>query len=136
MADTGNSASIAFTTSSFTAQYVEIGGTDQELPKLMTSHLATVAKHTYTPGDLYEPGEVECEFYYNPDEPPPLGTVETITITYAIPTGKTAGATLAGSGFIYKRKSGQLKNNELMMGHYTVCWDGVTGPTYTDATSV
>lgn len=135
MADTGNSATISFGTSSFTAAYTEIGGTEQELPKIMTSHLGTSTKHTYIPGDLYEPGEMDCEFQYDPDTEPPIGTVETITVTYPIPTGKTGGATLAGTGFISKRKTASLKNNELMVGTYTVCWDGLTGPTFTDATS-
>ena len=65
---------------------------------------------------------------------PPLGGVEeTITITFPVPAGMTNGATLAGKGIVHKRRTADLKNNELMMGKFSVKWTGTTGPTYTAA---
>lgn len=132
MADTGNTATLAFS-GGFTASYMEVGGTEQEIPKIKTSHLGTTTNEEYIPGDLYEPGEFECEFQFDPTAAalPPIGAVQTVTITYPIATGDMTGGTLAGTGFILKRTTAQLKNNELMMGKLTVAWDGLTGPTYT-----
>jgi hypothetical protein len=132
--DTGNTATIVFGTSAFTAKYHEIGASEQEVPKIKDSHLGTTVKETCQPGDLYDPGEVDCEFQYVAGVNPPIGGApETVTITYPVPTGKTTGATLAGTAFIRKRKSSSLKNNELLIGSYTLCWDGKTGPTFTAA---
>lgn len=134
--DTGNGTVLTFGTSGFTAFFMEIGGTEQEVPDIKTSHLGTTVKETYIAGDLYESGEFECEFQANTStnaQPTIGGTAETITITYPVPTGLTNGATLAGTGYVKKRKTAGAKNNELMMGNMTVKWDGVTGPTFTAA---
>ena len=129
MADTGNGATLVLS-GGFTASYTEIGGTEQEIPKIKTSHLGTLVKETYIPGDLYEPGEFDAELQSMIDDtPPPIGTVQTATITYP------NGATLAGTGFIVKRKGPVLKNNELQLSTYTFAWNGLTGPTLTDSTT-
>jgi hypothetical protein len=136
MADTGNSATISFGTSTFTANYHSIGGLEETLDKIEDSHLGTSTRKTYIPGDLAEPGEIACEFEYDPDDQPPIGSApETITITYPKPSGASAGATLAGTGFIISRKTPDLKNNELMVGEFTIAFDGKTGPTFTAATT-
>lgn len=134
MADTGNSATITFGTTGFTAQYTMIGGAEMERPKVKTSHLTTTNYETYMVGDLTEPGETECEFQYNPNtQPPILNAAETITITYPVPSGLTNGATKSGTGFLVKWSEPELKNNELMIAKYTIAWDGNTEPTYVDA---
>jgi hypothetical protein len=129
--DTGNSATIVFGTSGFTAKYHEIGGCEQEIPKIQDSHLGTVNWATTQPGDLKDPGEIECEFQWSADAQPPIGTVETVTITYPLSGAHTVGATLAGTGYICKRKSSALKNNTLLIGNFTFCWDGKTAPVFT-----
>jgi hypothetical protein len=135
MADTGNTATIAFATSGFTANYHRIGGTEQERPAIKTSHLGTTNTETYIPGDLIEPGEFEVEFEFDPNNQPPITAVaETVTVTFPTPTGGSAGATLAGTGFVTKWKSADLANNELMVASATVQWDGLTEPTWTDST--
>jgi hypothetical protein len=132
MAATGNSSTIVFGTSGFVAHYHTIGGSEQARKKIITSHLGTTNYDTHIPGDLVDPGEVNCQFEYDPDANPPiLAAPESITITFPIPAGRTHGATLAGTGFIMKRKSAELKNGELMVGTFTVAWDGGTGPTFT-----
>jgi hypothetical protein len=134
MPDTGNSATIVFGTSGFSAKYHEIGGCEQEIPKIIDSHLGTVGYDTSQPGDLKDPGEVDCEFQWaavGASSQVPLGTVEVITITYPLTGAQSHGATLAGTGYVRKRKSSALKNNELLMGSYTLCWDGKTAPVFT-----
>lgn len=132
MADTGNGSSITMS-DGFTASYTMIGGFEQEIPDIETSHLGTSTKKTFVPGDLYDPGEFEAEFQYDPNNQPSIGTTLTITITYPVPSGSSNGATTSGTGYIKKRKFPELKNNELMVGTYTVKWNGSTGPTFADA---
>lgn len=134
MADTGNSATIAFGTTGFTAAFVVIGGATITRPRINDSHLATTNLETHMPGDLADPGEQECEFHYNPNtQPPILNAAETITVTYPVPAGLTNGATKAGTGFVTEWTEPDLKNNELMIAKVKVAWDGKTEPVYTDA---
>lgn len=134
MADTGNTSTIVFATSGFTANFHMIGSFEQERPDIKTSHLGTTGFETYIPGDLVEPGEFEVEFEYDPDEQPPISSAaETITITHPVPSGSSNGATCAGTGYIKKWSSAELKNNELMVAKATVKWDGGTGPAWADA---
>lgn len=131
---TGNTATITFGTSGFTASFTEIGGTEETRESLDNSHLGTTTKKTYQPDDLYEPGEFTAMFYWDPEFgtfPPISGAAETVTITYPLPSGSSTNGTLAGTGFVTRRKSGDLRNGELAVGEITVKWSGVTGPTYT-----
>lgn len=53
------------------------------------------------PSAFTDPGEFTCEMNFDPDDTPPIVDVaETITITYPIAVGETAGATWSASGFM------------------------------------
>ena len=67
-----------------------------------TSHAATTnGWMTFIPSDLKDPGEVEIDMIFKPDQTPPItGAAETVTITYPVPSGLTNGATWANSGFL------------------------------------
>lgn len=134
MPDTGNTATIVFGTSAFAAKYQEIGASEQDRGKIKDSHLGSTPNETYQPGDLIDVGEVDCEFQWTPGAMPPFAAPETVTITYPVPFGGASGATLSGSAFIRKRKTAPMKNGELMVGGYTLCWTGKTGPTFTPGT--
>lgn len=132
MADTGNSSTIVFGTSSFAADYTMIGGVEQSRPSLETSHLGTSNYATFMPGDLVDSGELECEFHYNPNNQPPItGAAETITITFPVPSGLSNGATAVFSAFVMNWKSADLENNEIMSATVTLKITG--GVTWTDA---
>lgn len=140
--DTGNGATVTFA-GGFTGSYTEVGGTEQDIPDILTSHLGTVAAHTYIAGDLYEPGEFDCEIIALPalealtagaGIPTLGGAAFTVTVTYPVSTGMSTGATLAGTAYVKKRKTATLKNNELMMHTFTIKWTGVTKPAFTAAT--
>jgi len=131
--DTGNGATLVFGITGFTANYNRIGGSEQEVPDINDSHLQTTGFETKRPGDLTDAGEVEAELQYDSDTPPPLKTVEIATITYPVPEGLSNGATLAGTGFIKKRTTADLANNELQIGSLVFMWDGKTGPAFTPA---
>lgn len=132
MADTGNTATITFGTSGFTANFHMLSGPEQERPKINKSHLGSADFEEYMPGDLVEPGEIEGEFEYDPDEQPPISAaVETITLTY--PSALANGATCIGTGFVTRWSAPELRNNTLMVARVTVAFDGVTGPAWADA---
>lgn len=135
MADTGNTSTIAFgTTSGFTPDVTIIGGLEQSREALEDTLLSTTGEKTYIPDDLIEPGQLTCTYYYNQSETAfaPIGAAaETITITFPLKSGEGTAATLAGTGFLVNHKSADLQNGELMMGEFTVQFDGKTGPTFT-----
>ena len=91
---------IAFGTTSFSAQVTAIDWTGVERPSLNTSHFGTTAVQsgdwnnaTFVLGKIVDGGEITLTLHYNPDTAPPFGAVpETITIT------TKSGATLVFSG--------------------------------------
>ena len=133
MADTGHGATIAFATSGFTAQYTSIGGSESSRESLETTHLGTTTGKTFVPGDLPDNGELECEFFYDPDEQPPFNSAaETITLTYPLPSGGSTAATEAFTGFITNWSRPEKVTDQLMKSTFTVKVSGDI--TYTDST--
>lgn len=134
MADTGNSASIAFATSSFSANIYMIGSTSQERAALETSHLGTTNQKTFVPDDLIDPGEFEIEFEWDQSFstfPPISAAAETVTITFPLKSGESTAATLAGSAFVTSSSGPDVENGTIMRGTMTVKWDGQTECAYT-----
>jgi len=134
MADTGNTATIVFGTSGFTANYTRIGSTSQERESLEVTTIATTGEKLYQPNDLIEPGEFSCEFHWDQSAstfPPISAVAETITVTYPLKAGESTAATLAGTGYLKSSSGPDLVNGEIMSGEFTVQWDGTTGPSYT-----
>lgn len=134
MADTGQTATLTFGTTGYTANRRMIGGSTFSRPKISKTHLGTADFEEYFPGDLDEPGEFEVEFEFDPGVSgaiPGRGTVETVTVTYPIKTGQSAGGTLAGTGFIMEVQTPELRTNTLMVQKAKIAWDGGTGPTFT-----
>lgn len=133
MSDTGNTGTIVFGTTGFTAKYRVLAEAEQERPKLKDSDLSTSQFETYIPGDLAEPGEIQIEFYFDATATPPdiHAVPETVTLTLPLQSGTTA-ATLVGTAFLTKRTiTPNLQNNEINIGKATVAFDGKTGPTFT-----
>jgi len=131
--DTGNGSTLVFADSGFVANYQRLGGIEQEVPEVPDSQLLTEDFETRRPGDLITPGDLEAELQYDADNPPPLRTVELATLTYPVPEGLSNGATLAGTGWIQKRNTPDLANNELQVGTLVFMFDGKTGPIFTPA---
>jgi hypothetical protein len=99
---------------------------------LETTHLATANGRTFMPEDLPDYGSLTVEFYHIDAIAPPYAAAETVTVTYPIGTGQSAGATIACSGFLTEYTPGSPAVGEIMMG--TAKWK-LTGPmTFTAAT--
>jgi hypothetical protein len=136
MPDVGMGTTIAFATSSFTATITNVDGGDITRNVIDKTHLGTTGSREKMPGDLVDEGDVTFQFQFDPDVQPPIsGVVESITITFPIPSGKSTGATLIGTGFISSWSWGGVdaEDSSLMMGTGVITWDGVTGPTWTDS---
>lgn len=134
MADTGNSATVAFGTSGFSANVYSIGGTSQSREALEDSHLGTTNQKTFIPADLIEPGEFEIEFEWDQSFstfPPIAAAAETVTITFPLKSGETTAATLAGTGFLTEASGPDVENGTIMRGSATIKWDGKTEVAYT-----
>lgn len=132
MADVGTGVTIVFGTSGFSADIESVNGQSIERPVVETSHMGTTTYKTFMPGDLTDPGGVEFEFHFDPDEQPPItSAAETITITFPIPTGLANGATLASSGFIASWSWGTPLEDK-MVGNANVKFSGTS--TWSDAT--
>ncbi len=135
MPDTGNTASLAFgTTTGFTPSLVSIECPEEVREALEDTDLAVVGAKTSVPDHLYEPGESPCVMYWDQSAgtfPPIDADPETITVTFPLKAGEITAATLAGTGFLTRRKGPIVQNGELMRGEFTIKWDGKTGPTYT-----
>lgn len=65
-----------------------------------TTHMGTTGARTYTPGTLYDPGEISIEILFDPEQDPvtPItAAAETVTVTYA---DAAPASTMACSGFM------------------------------------
>ena len=131
MADLGTGASIVFATSGWTGEIASIEGPNETRESIDTTHLGTTVARTFIPADLIDGGEVSLTAWYDPDEPPPIkGATETITITFPVPSGLSAGATAQFSGFL-TAVSRTIPLEEKMESSITI---KVTGDiTYADA---
>ena len=107
-ADLLTGASITFGTSGFSAEVLDINVSGISRPAVDSTHLGTAAagagKHgnaMFIAGRIINPGTVDFEINFNPDDDPPIATAaETITIAFAASGGDTTGASWAGSGFM------------------------------------
>lgn len=113
---------------------------------LETTVLTSTVARTFTPSDLYDPGGMTIEFFYEGDEVfitsgagvPYITTstggiaAETWTVTDPIPSGKNTGPTMAASGFIDNFTPGQKAVGELMRASVHVKFTGAV--TFADST--
>jgi hypothetical protein len=94
-------ATITFS-SSFFAQITSIRWSGISRAPISTSHTGTTGAMAFIPSNLYDPGEISIEGFYDNTKSfvtPITGAAETITVT-KVPTGQTTGGTVAASGFL------------------------------------
>lgn len=131
VADVGTGTTIAFGTSTYATQLLSVSYGGLEVPLVDTTYMGTTGYRTKIFGDLKEGGELTCSILYGPNEPITPGVKETVTLTFPIPVGGTAGATMVFSGGI--RTGGfEVPLEDRMTGTFTVSvMDDVT---FADAT--
>lgn len=123
--DVGTGTTLGLSNSSWTADIESINWSGIGRESVGTSHLGTSGGRTFIPGDLYDPGDVEFVFHYDPDDRPPFdGVAETWTITYPIPSGGSSGAIHAATGFVTSFTPGQAEVDGLIVASITVKFSG------------
>ena len=109
---------IAFGTTAFSAEILDVTPFAMARDSIETSHQGTTPAKTFMPADLWDAGELSFGIHYEPDENPPIdGAVETITITMPDST------TLIGSGF-FTAFNPTAPLNDKMTADVTVKWSG------------
>ena len=121
---TGNGATVAGL--GLTTLIKKISGFSETLAVLDISSLASTAFMKKKKSDLVEPGKITIDCYWT-GAAMTVGSTGTFTITYP-----SAGS-YAGTGFISEVKYPDVENGSIMMGSYTVQFDGATGPAFTAA---
>lgn len=92
----GDGTTIAFATTSFTANVISINGPNPTREPIPTTHLGTTNDMTFIPAALVDGGDVSITIQYDPTVTIPIDEpAETITID---PAG--SGSTLSFSGFL------------------------------------
>lgn len=103
MADTFFGGTLAFSTSSFTVDILEISRSGVSVADIETSHASTSGGYkTYMPADLIEGGTYEVTIAHDPDDDVEgqIKVVQTITHTYPLPSGQSTAADKEFSGYI------------------------------------
>lgn len=96
MATVGTGTSVSFATGFF-AEIIDISWSGVSREVIETTHMGTTTARTYTPGDLYDPGEAQVQIAFAPGTAPPWGdAAETVTVTWP----DAGAATWAASGFM------------------------------------
>ena len=80
----GQGTTVAFGTSSFTAEVLGVTAPQMTRPDIDVTHLSTTKFKEFTPGDLVDGGTSTLRIAYFPSDVPPIREdPETITITFA-----------------------------------------------------
>ena len=125
---TGGGTCVSFATSAFTARIVFVGGTEETRERLDTSHigLAKGSQMQSIPAALYDPGEFEIRWQYDPTKsarPPIDQDPEVVTVTYN-QDGQSTPSSISGTAFLTRAQDGDAEMDVIMEGEGTIVWDG------------
>lgn len=121
----GTGITMAFTTAlaNYAPQIESFNLDGEEISVVDFTHMGTTGYREKKFGSLIEPPQVNVEIQYDPANPPPLGTLDTVTITWP------DSSTLIGTGALISRSS-EHPNEDKMSSSFVFQFDGQTGPTY------
>ena len=111
---------------------------EESLERIECSHLGTTEHRSYIPSDLTDPPQVNVTANFETTEQTPfVGQVlGTLTVTFPQRAGETAPATYAGTAYVGAITRPTLANGEIQEIQLRLDFDGVTGPTFTPATTI
>ena len=133
MADVGTGTTIAFATSSFTAEVININGNDISREDIETTHMGTAGYRTYVPSRLVEGGTVDMEITFDPDVQPPIaGVAESITVTFPLVSPLTINGKVVFTGYVNSWSWADAVEEKLS-ANITIKVDGLTDPVWTAA---
>lgn len=135
VADDGLGATLTLGTSTWESNAVITSISPDAITResLDTTHLGTNTARTFIPADLRDNGGFSVEFLADAGNTvcPPFAAAETVTITYAPPSGSTNGATISGSAFCTEYTPLSAAPGELMKG--SAKWKWASTITFTAA---
>jgi hypothetical protein len=122
--DVGTGITIAFATSTFTADVVDFSPIfEQSVEQIECTHQGSTAR-TFQPSDLKDYGECTMTINWTPGVVVPVGAApEEITISFPLISGSTKG-TWVCDGFI-SSYSATAQLEQKMEGEVTIKWTGV-----------
>jgi len=85
------------------------------------------------PDDLADTDPIAVEAYWDFAKAAPVGSVGTITITFALQPGQATPASITGTGYIVDASTPPLAPGQRLIGNLTIKFDGKTGPAFTPA---
>lgn len=138
--DLGTGTTIAFGTSGFASELLSINWTGISRAVVDTTPLSitpaaagTIGNRRYKAAHAVDPGTLECEFHFNPNDDPPVGEdEEVITITFPIVTGDSTSAIWTANGVMTNFDIVGISLDEKMVARATIKLTGAI--TLTDAT--
>lgn len=126
--DTGQLATAVFDLvggGSFDARFTMIGELQRAIDKLDASALDTEDEKEYVAGDLIEPGEIECELFFDGLQSIPEPKVKAdLTVTYPLGEGQVTAASWTASGFFMTKTLPSAQLNTLMKAKVKFAFDG------------
>jgi hypothetical protein len=108
--------------SSFCGQVTSVEHSGITRDAVPTSHSGTTGAMTSIPSDLYNPGELTIEGFYDNTKTfvtPITGAAETVTLTMPMASGQSVANTIAGSGFLISFRYGGPTDGSSEAGTYT-----------------
>ncbi len=127
----GTATTIAFGTSSFTAELLGLDGNDISREDIEVTHMGSTNYKEFIPSNLVDGGAVDMEILWDPDnQPPVVGVAETITITF--PSALAVGAKLVFTGYVNSWSWGAPLEDK-MTANFTMKVDGKTDPVWSIA---
>ena len=79
----------------------------------------------FVPNVLGDPGTIDVEVNYDPSDPPPLGVLETITLTFKLASGDSTAATVSGQGFITSKSVAVPVKDSMVSASLSIKLSGV-----------
>ena len=120
ISDEGTGVAIVFATSGFSARLQSVDGPNMSRESINTTHMGTTTALTFMPADLVDSGDLTLTFHFDPSLTPPINAAaETVTITWPVPAGLSAGATWVASAFMTGYQPG-AQIGELMTAQATL----------------
>ena len=130
-ADLGTGTILTFGGITMEITSLSMSGISRE--SIETTHLGSTPTKTFIPGDLYDPGSIECEFQL--DTTAPVSTMDIETIMAASSSSWTIAvgslATWTGSNAFATDFSWNLPLEELATGSFTLKISGDIGTSNT-----
>ena len=134
MANTGNTSSLAFASSSCAPSFEVMTPPGYTKEVIRDSHLGTTNFHTTVPSDLVELDPMTVSFQFDGE----LASIpitaadaaESVTLTFPVIAPDTNGPTLVGTAFLTNFQPGDLTNDDKIMAEATWQWDGKTEPVW------